>query len=621
MSPISPSSMLAALTLAIAVGPAAAQQPPTGSTVTVQPTLGDPVTITITPPVNAPITVQPAPTAPITVQPYPGPSAGVGSGTRQCVTTLSGCGFTKADWVGKHTVDTTCDVGFYDLIWGGTCWQAPVDDGKGTWVRSAVAVDRDDAFWRVPKESTAAATKVKKTAWAWECPSGSFWDGHDWGGCWTCPATHPRRTAAAVWAGNACATSLNETKKARFVGYNGCPKPEPTAMGLKGKRMPGRPFLDVAGGGCYACPTADEDGSILVTERNGSPVYGDNKGCTIKYKWKPNPYPEPGLAALGGVREILAENGVFDDPNVLTAFLTAVAVERGLTIGTPAADRFVAGQWQEIARDPSKNAQVAALVYKYLEAAAAKEPATRTAAEQRLVQSFEGYVQKRRTFIAEQALAMYLDWKAFIDAGGDRTKSQLETMFDYGTVPWDFQSAAAAGLGLGAIGAGAVGTAVAMQAHFIPTAKAIKDATDAGIRAGKTGSELYLYVDGATRNQTFFSATSGLRGFQALATGSKLGLIAGPAIIQAAFAVIGSIALDQFIEIQEARSKLEATIAEAKEPVDLKALLAEPTGRDQLAFFWAKAIEGPSGGDPALQAKAAAVQQLAARRGYQLAGI
>jgi len=194
-------------------------------------------------------------------------------------------------------------------------------------VRSAVAVDKDDAFWRIPKESTAAATKIKKTAWAWECSSGSFWDGYDWGGCWTCPSTHPRRTAAAVWAGNACATSLNETKRARFVGYNGCPKPDPVAMKLNGKRMPGKPFLDIAGGGCYACPTADEDGNILVTERNGNPVNGDNKGCTILFKWKPNPYPEPGLAGIAGVREILAENLVFDDPDILTLFLSTAAAE------------------------------------------------------------------------------------------------------------------------------------------------------------------------------------------------------------------------------------------------------------------------------------------------------
>lgn len=415
MSPTLQRQAFAALVLGVVAGPVAAQQPPTGNTTTVRPTFSDPITIILPNTLsNPPITLQPVPESAL-VQRYPGPSqspGAAGGGTRQCVTTTSSCGFNKADWVGKHTVDTTCDVGFYDLIWGGTCWQAPVDNGRGAWVRSAAAVDRDDAFWRVPRETTAAATKVKRTAWAWECPAGSFWDGHDWGGCWTCPASHPRRTAAAVWAGNACAATLNETRRARFVGFNGCPRPDPAAMGLKGRRMPGRPFLDIAGGGCYACPTADEDGNILVTERNGSPVYGDNKACTILFKWKPNPYPEPGLAGIGGVREILAENGVFDDPDVLTLFLITAAEEvKGLTLGAPEVRQFVTARWQEIGRDLYGNGQLSALVYKYLEAAAAKEPVARTAAEQRLVQGFEAYVQARRTFIAQQALAMYDDWK------------------------------------------------------------------------------------------------------------------------------------------------------------------------------------------------------------------
>jgi len=279
----------------------------------------------------------------------------------------------------------------------------------------------------------------------------------------------------------------------------------------------------------------------------------------------------------------------------------------------------VAAQWQEIARDPYKNGQVSALVYKYLEAAAVKEPAARTAAEQRLVQGFEAYIQARRTFIAQQALAMYDDWKKFIDSGGDRRKSPAEALFDFGTVPLDFQSAAVSGLGLGALGLGVAGSAVGMQAYIIPTAKLAKEAITAGKAAGKTGEDLVNYVSAATRNQSLFSATSSLKGFKLLAAGSKFGLIAGPAVIQAAFSVVTSIAIDQFIEIQTARSKLEEAIAEAKEPVDLKALLAETNGRDHLAFFWAKAIEGPSTGDPSLQAKAAAVRQLAAQRGYQLA--
>ena len=33
-----------------------------------------------------------------------------------------------------------------------------------------------------------------------------------------------------------------------FLTFNGCPKPNAETMGLKGKRLPGKPFLDIAGG-------------------------------------------------------------------------------------------------------------------------------------------------------------------------------------------------------------------------------------------------------------------------------------------------------------------------------------------------------------------------------------
>ena len=94
---------------------------------------------------------------------------------RACLLAAIGtsCGTTKADYVGAYKLNLSCSSGFYDPIYGGTCWKCPDDtDQKGAWIRSATAVTGDDACWRIPKESTAAATKVKKTAWAWECPGG-----------------------------------------------------------------------------------------------------------------------------------------------------------------------------------------------------------------------------------------------------------------------------------------------------------------------------------------------------------------------------------------------------------------------------------------------------------------
>ena len=126
---------------------------------------------------------------------------------------------------------------------------------------------------------------------------------------------HPSIRAAqpiAVYSANACASPVNQTQQAVFLTFNGCPKPNAETMELKGKRLPGKPFLDIAGGwnqgvasgGCYACPVTDEQGNILITERNPSPIYGENQGCDVLFKWKPGYFQEPGMAGLAGMKRL-----------------------------------------------------------------------------------------------------------------------------------------------------------------------------------------------------------------------------------------------------------------------------------------------------------------------------
>ena len=99
---------------------------------------------------------------------------------------------TKADFVGKYKLVPICAKGFYDPIYGGSCWECPPGyDGRGDYIRSSTAVTSDTACWRAPVEATGRATKVKSPAWAWDCPAGSFWDGYSpdgiGGSCWQCP--------------------------------------------------------------------------------------------------------------------------------------------------------------------------------------------------------------------------------------------------------------------------------------------------------------------------------------------------------------------------------------------------------------------------------------------------
>jgi hypothetical protein len=516
----------------------------------------------------------------------------------------------------------TCASGFYDPIYGGTCWQCPADDGRGGWIRSATAVTKDDACWRVPKETTAPATKVKKTPWAWECPSGSFWDVYDWGGCWTCPAENPRRTLAPVYASNACASPMNETRPAIFLAFNGCPKPDAETMKLKGKRVPGKPFLDIAGGwsqgvasgGCYACPVMDEEGNILITERNAAPIYGENKGCNILFKWKPGRFPEPGMVGLAGVPEFIREEGLLNEP-LLTARLYLLAEARDLGKGTPQAKDWVAKQWQEIAGAPYRNEQFRAIVFANLADAAAIEPTKRTPAQTGIIKSFEKYIQQRRTFLAQMGLDMYDAWKAHDDKAKQSVRqNQLQVAFDYGTVPLDFQATLGAVTALGATGAGIGGT-LAAASKFAAQVQLSPITGPTGDVIGHAATrETSLF--GLSRSKNVLAPLKLFKG-----TAAANAALAGATIITVAFAVIQSVAIDQFIEITSARPKLEAALAEAREPITVKEILAGSNGTDLLLYYWAKAMETDSKlEDPQVLSWAAAAHRQAQANGYKLAG-
>jgi hypothetical protein len=590
-------------------------------------------------------------------------------GTMVCSADLrasQNCGTTKADWVGKHTVNTTCDKGFYDPIWGGTCWNFPDDDQNGTWVRGTNEVTADDAVWRAPKTETFAnAKKVSTTAFAWDCKDGAFWDGWSGSGsggagCYTCPPDHPRRTGNPIYSSQACASVGNETAKAVFLQYNGCPKPDLGTMALTGKRIPGKPFLDIGGGGCYACPSADEEGNILVTERNGSPVRGD-QGCTVKFKWRSLDFPEPGMSGLIGIKEVILQYFVLDHPDIITSYLTKEAQDKGgFKPGTAESQHYVEQQWQAIADHPYQSAALSSLMFGFLQTAAETDLASRTLSQRKLVASMEEYVKQRRTYIAEQALAMYDSWKQFDDkTRTQRLQSRLEVIgFDFGTVPLDFHSAALAGFGLGAAGAGALATIGAANLHGMEVARvfssdpeAIKltaevvkaekayEAASAAKGAGRgfnTGST----IGGATRAQAIADAAKAedvlnrartalnariadlpeiSQGIRALTLTSRITVLGAAAIIDIVGAILTSIAIDQYMKIQEARPNLVKSLDDAKKPVDLKALLAAPNGNDQLAYFWSKAMDVKTvPDDPQLVAKARSTMELARQSGFQV---
>jgi hypothetical protein len=428
--------------------------------------------------------------------------------------------------------------------------------------------------------------------------------------CWQCPDDHPRRTAYAVWDSRACATPVNETQPAAFLRFNGCPSLQQAladkTLTLNGKRMPGRPFLDIgagwsqgqASGLCYACPAIDDAGNFLITDRTLSAVTSD-QACAVRLKYKPGWFAEPGLAGLGAASLILDQKIL--DPGNLTAQLYLLAAAN--KVASNETTTWVAAQWKAIAAFPYKNQALQTAIYAQLVAAA--KTATPSIAQAAIVSNVATYIQSKRTFIAQTALDMYDAWKLTSDQEQQSHKqSQVGQLFYYGTVPLDFTGMAAAILTpVGSFPATVGGLAGALGAasEFSQAAKWVKV-------AGYEGNANAL-----------FKQLSAGRFFANVAEGAAeaTSVLSGATVIDIAGAVLASIAIDQFIDIVDARPRLEAAVANAKQPVDLRDMVSTGDGQDLLKWYFTKAVEdGPQGGEPGVLALASAANAAAAKNGY-----
>ena len=377
-------------------------------------------------------------------------------------------------------------------------------------------------------------------------------------------------------------------------------------MSLTGKRAPGNPFLDIGAGGCFACPIVDDTGNFLIAERNANPLYDKtgNTGCTIKVKWEPSPFCEPGLAGMQGVKDVIWEQRLFDGTRI-TGYLYDLAEAKGLGDATPAAKEWVTARWLEIARSPYNNDTMRSYMFALLKEALNKKVEERTAGEKKLIQSFAGYIQQRRTYLAEQALGMYDSWKVWDDNYRAQTgqSRSLGAMFYYGTVPYNFHETLSGLMGLGAPGGAMIGAMVA--ANRLRNRRTDIWALDGHvyIRQIRGRSRLLISKD-----------LELLKAVQGVAQG--LTAVSGATVIQVAFSILSSIAIEQFVKIEAARPKLEAALANAKQPVDLEALSNSTNGEDTLYLYWSKAMDATDKEDPQVIQLAAMAQVRAEQSGY-----
>ncbi|MFN7924690.1 MAG: hypothetical protein U0Q16_31600 [Bryobacteraceae bacterium] len=552
------------------------------------------------------------------------------------------CGRALATYVGKHTLSTTCSSGFYDPIYGGTCWKCPDDDGSGGWIRSLDSITSSTACWRSPKESLVSATKVKSPGWAWQCPDGSFWDGYSpdgaGGSCWSCPSDHPRRTGFSIWESKACASPSNQTNWASMIGYNGCPKPDRDTLGFAGMKQPGQPFLDVGAGGCFACPVVAKDGTFLITVRNGVALYKQDdetdvaytstktltQGCDVAFRYQPSPFWQPGLASMGGALEVITDARLFEYPDMLTGYLYALADAKGLTGAD--ATTYVTNAWTGIAKDPINSVPLRAVAYLMLQGAARKGASLRSQSEQKLIDSFARYILERRAYYAQQALDMYDAWKANRDAfESSIAKSPLQRAFSYGTVPFDFKNTMTAIAGsVGGAGLTALGMAAAYNLKEGERNAALDffDETLEG-KTKPTGSSPSKAVEAATKTArlskppatTPSSLTKVVTAVRTLGTAIGATLV-GTIIAEIAVGILIGIAANQLMQIETARPELVVMLDKARQPVDVPTLMSTDDGRATTLLFWGQAMDVTEPAIPGLTTMAQEAAKWAAARKY-----
>jgi hypothetical protein len=545
----------------------------------------------------------------------------------------------RAEFVGAR-----CPAGsFFDPIRGGECWSCP-----GGYNRSAAHIEAVNACWIPLGENFSRATRNRNTIWPHDCSAGQFHDLWDGGACWSCPAGS-RRTAYHVNDGKACVIAVPEQQaRAKFEKTAACeagtifdprnggecwkcpegalrtvfPVHEASACerpaGVKFASAtksapltcePGDHFDPIDGGSCYRCPTG--------YDRTASHVKADDACKTDTMQWRSAPYREPGLFRLDGAAEVLRAITEQNVPLVRSS-LDLVARHLSAQTGNPV-DQVRAEQKRIFINQQQASLVAHAAVYARLMAAIA-DPTRASIIEKRLVESFRKHVVAKRTHIASDMLNAYNAWKQSDDywRGQYNLNRGLAGTMYYGTVPPSFDK-----LGMATttgIGATATATSIAIEASFeaLQFAKAAQrlpilgdllgvalSAAGAGWTPATSGETIALFAARSAGEIALGQAIGQLLTYAAqipawtivssgVATSVPMAALSttGPQIIVAGGMILASIAIDQFIQINEAEPKLRNAVLNAGVDPDLTRMSKTKEGLLQLETYWSYAV-GP----------------------------
>ncbi len=555
---------------------------------------------------------------------------------------------------------TRCPAGsFYDRVRGGECWKCPAG-----FRRSAAHIDAGNACYVPASEQFRYAIR-NNPAVGLSCPGGQFWDsvdGHCWscpagyartgthvhdakacrqviaekqasatrvglakceagefhddripgvqnpdtgGGCWKCPAEWDR-TTFPVDGQAACekdggleffkasldsAVSCPADQFFDFIGVN-----DQELRNLKGANLAPSTAKSAASGTCWSCPANHK--------RTTSHVKAGNACARPSMDWYTAPYNEPGLFGIEGAEAAILE--LVRDRQAVEIAIQALADDTK----TPTA-QLRKNLWEEIGAEPEKSAVLMAITQAAL-MAAIESPQRATPGQKALVAGFSKYMIARRTYIAQDALNAYDTWarsEQLRRTGSRAQQSGLFAALDTGIAPPDFYDVIHAGVfvGLGAgIGVSAGYTAaIANPAVFKKVFPYSRSLVKAALKKAQMAAEQGTGKVAQKVVEKGLQATS--KAIQRMASVMKAMSSIGPQLIITLAIEIASHQFEKLIAIEEARPKLLALLADAKQPPQLARMIDSDSGYGMLAGFWGLAVSGSARPSTAVTAELKAI--------------
>jgi hypothetical protein len=356
------------------------------------------------------------------------------------------------------------------------------------------------------------------------------------------------------------------------------------------------------GGECWACP--------VLMHRTMSPVTSTDSqlpACTAGNDdgiiWISAQYPESGLAAFVGNGDIVRL--ALSDRAYVDAYLNKRAASTQTTKQQ---------LWDKMINTPNDSPELKALVFAAMMTVAQADP-NLTSNAGYAVSMFQSYVQKRRTYVAQDATAMYHAYEGF--NAYKQWKGAQATMAAGG--PLGFMSA-----GTGAIimsPSGGLGSTVgvppddyvnAAQAAAVPDArgqafiKALNDLATTPYANPSLGTTVTNPVSGmqlglniANSSKAFYDMLTGMRVASEISAlggrvgaGLDLGMSLGGSVLDAIGAVMTVFAQ------QEAAAQYASLVTEASKPVNIRTILTSGSDDDKnsLIAWWALATSGYQAG-------------------------